>query len=73
MSLKGGCQGPGQQFIDAADGMFGDLGEHGAEVEFRVEPVELGRADGRVDVGGALATAVGAGKQEVLPLMPRFA
>ena len=32
---------PGQQFLDAADGVIGDLGQDGAEIEFRVESVEF--------------------------------
>ena len=35
-------QVPGQQFGDAADGVVGDLGQHRAQVEFRIEAVELG-------------------------------
>lgn len=36
---------PGQQLDDSADGVVGDLGQHRAQVEFRIEVVELGRAD----------------------------
>ena len=57
--LRGGLervgQVPGQQLANAVDGVIGDLAEHGAQVEFRIEAVELGRADQRVDGGGALA------------------
>jgi len=35
---------PGQQFLDTADGMVGDLGEHGAEIELRIEAVQLCRS-----------------------------
>jgi len=58
---------PGQEFLDAADGMVGDLRQHGAEVELRIETVELGRADEAVERGGAIATGVGAGEQIVFP------
>ena len=35
-------QVPGQQLGDAADGVVSDLGQHRAQVEFRIEAVELG-------------------------------
>jgi len=47
--------------------MIGDLGEHKAQPGFGVNTVKLSRADQRVDGGGALATAVGTGKQVVAP------
>src|SRR5487761_282824 len=46
--------------------MIGDLRQHGAEVEFRIESVELGRADQGVHGSGALAATVRSGEQEVL-------
>ena len=36
------CEVPGEQVCDAVDWMCGDLGEHRAEVELRIEAVELG-------------------------------
>ena len=33
---------PWQQLADLADGVIGDLGEDVVEIEFRVEPIELG-------------------------------
>ena len=62
MDLEALFQVPWQQIGDAADGVLGDSGEHGAEIVFRVDAVELGRADERVDGSGALAACVGAGK-----------
>jgi hypothetical protein len=56
---------PGQQFADAADEMVGDAGEHDAEIEFRIEAVELGRADDRIESYRSLAARVGTGEQIV--------
>jgi hypothetical protein len=36
---------PGEQFAYARDGVVGDAGQHLAEIGFRIEAVELGRAD----------------------------
>ena len=33
---------PREQIVDAVDGVRGDLGEHRAEVELRIESAELG-------------------------------
>ncbi len=60
---------PGQELVDAADGMVGDLGEHGAEIELRIEAVQFCRSDQRVDSRGAFATRVGAGEKVILPFM----
>src|SRR5471030_1111437 len=59
------CAVPGQEVIDPVDGMLGDVGQHMAQPGFGGDAVELGRADQRVDRGGALAAAVGAGEQVV--------
>jgi hypothetical protein len=32
---------PGQQILDLADGMIGDLRQHGAQIEFRIESLSL--------------------------------
>ena len=45
--------------------MVGDLGQHGAEIEFRVEPVQLRRSDQAVDGGGTLASTIG--RQFIVP------
>jgi len=50
---------PGQQLVDAADGVIGDVGEHVTQIRLGVEPVELCGADERVEIGGALTPAVG--------------
>jgi len=56
---------PGQDVINPVDRMLGDLGQHMAQLGFGGDAVELGRANQRVDGGGALASAVGAGEQVV--------
>ena len=65
--MDGICQIPGEQFFDALDGMLGDPGQHQAEIEFRVEAVELGGTEQRVDRGSSLAAGVGAAEKVILP------
>jgi len=60
---------PGQQFVDAVDRVIGDAREHVAEVGFRIDAVQLGRADQAVDRGGAVAAGIGSSKQVVLAIM----
>src|ERR1700683_2033397 len=66
LGLEGRIDVPGQELVDAADGMVWDLRQDGAEIEFRVEAVQLRRSDQAVQGGGAFATAVRACKQVVL-------
>ena len=66
-------QVPGQQILYVADGMIGDQRKHGAEIEFRIEPVELGRADQGVHGSGAFAATVRSREEEVFPIMQIFA
>ena len=58
----GPCPGEGevpwQQIRDPADGVVGDAFEDVVEIEFRVEPVELCRAEQGVDGGGAFSARV---------------
>ena len=35
-------QVPGQKFVDAVDGVISDTFQHMAQIEFRIEAVELG-------------------------------
>lgn len=56
---------PRQEVVDPVDRMIGDIGQHMAQPGLGVDTVELGRADQRVDGGGAFAAAVGASKQVV--------
>ncbi len=52
--------------MDAVDRMFCDAGQDGTEIEFRIESVELGAADQRVDVGGPVAARIRAREQVIL-------
>ncbi len=54
---------PGKQLVDAAGGMFGDTGEDVSQPGLWIDVVQLGRDDEAVEDAGALAAAVGAGKQ----------
>jgi len=58
---------PGQQLFDAINGVVGDAGEDVAQVSFRVEADQLGRADQAVESGGTLTAGVGAGEEIILP------
>ena len=53
--------------------MAGDRGQTRAQIESRIEAVELGCSDERVERGSALATGVGPHEQVVLPVMQIFA
>ena len=57
---------PGQEFGDASGRVIGDAGEHVGEIVLRVETVELGALDQRVDRRGAAAAGIGAGEQIIL-------
>jgi len=48
----GGLPVPGQEFGNAPGRVVGDAGEHVGEVVLRVETVELGALDQRVDRRG---------------------
>jgi hypothetical protein len=47
--------------------VVGDAGEDIAQVSFRVEAVQLGRADQAVEGGGTLTSRIGAGEEIILP------
>ena len=47
VGVKRGCQVPGQEILDLADGMISDPCQHRSEIEFRIQSVELGRTDER--------------------------
>ena len=57
VGLQRGREVPGQELLYAADWVVGNLGQHGAEVEFRVEAVQFCRSDEAIDGGGPLAAA----------------
>src|ERR1700740_1119023 len=54
---------PGQEFGDAASWVVGDAGEPIGEIVLRVEAVELGAVDQRVEGRGAAAAGIGAGTE----------
>lgn len=66
LGLGGQGELPGQEIVDAVDGVIRDDVEDVAEVGFRVDAVEFGGTDEGVDRSGAVAAAVGAGKEIVL-------
>ena len=47
--------------------MISDAGEHVGDVVLRVESVELGVLDQRIDCGGAAAAGIGASEQIIFP------
>jgi hypothetical protein len=57
---------PGQEFGNARRQVVSNAGEHVGEVVLRIETVELGAFDQRIDRGGAAAAGIGAGKQVTL-------
>ena len=57
---------PGQQLVNALGGVIRQAGEHVGEPGLRVDIVELGGRDQRVDGSGAPAAFVGAGEGPVL-------
>ena len=57
---------PGKEFLDAIDGMIGDMGQYVAQIVVRINAVEPGGTDEQVHGRPALATAVGSHKQEVI-------
>jgi hypothetical protein len=54
---------PRQQFIDATDRVLGNTFENAPQVGFRIDVIEFGRADQRVNASGALAAGVGTSKR----------
>ena len=54
---------PGQEVGDLPGRVIGDAGEHIGEVVLRVEAVEFGALDQRVERGGAATTGIGAGER----------
>ena len=57
---------PGQQFGDLPGRVIGDAGEHVGKIVLRVEAVEFGAFDQRVERSGAAAAGIGAGEQVIL-------
>jgi hypothetical protein len=55
----------GRKLANAVDGVIGKMSQHMAQPGFGIGPVQLHRADQRVNRGGTFAIAVGACKQVV--------
>ena len=62
-----GGEVPGKQLIDPVDRVLGNAGQDLAKISFRVQTVEFGGADQRVDGGSAYAAGVGPTKKVILP------
>ena len=57
---------PGEEFLDLMDWMVCNTGEHVREVGFRIDTVQLCRADQGVHRGSAFAADIGSRKKIVL-------
>jgi hypothetical protein len=57
---------PGQQFLDAVDGMVGDTRQHLAQIGFGIDTVEFRRTNQAVDRRRPLPASIRSGKQVVL-------
>src|SRR3974390_3891171 len=57
---------PGEEFSEAASRVVGEAEEQVSEIVLRVEAVELGALDQRIERSGAAAAGIGAGKQIIL-------
>src|SRR5690606_7281822 len=57
---------PRQELGNTVDRMLGDAAEHVSKVRLRIDPVELGGTDERVDRCSPLATGIGSRKQVIL-------
>jgi len=62
----GGDDIPGQQLLNAANGMVGEAGEYVAQVALWIEAIQFRGTDQAVEDGGALSARLGAGKKVVL-------
>lgn len=49
---------PWQQISDPSDGVVSDAFEHSMDIELRIEAVELGASEQRVDRGGSFAARI---------------
>ena len=58
---------PGQQFVDAVDGMFGDARQNVVQVTLGIDSIQLGCADQTVEYRSTLAASVRSSEQVVLP------
>jgi len=67
-----GCHVPGQKFLNPAKREVGDASQNFAKPAFRVDAVQLRRAQQGVDGGRALTTSIGTTEKIVLPVMQIF-
>lgn len=58
---------PGQQFVNASGDVIRNVGQDVFQIGARGDAVDLARPKQTVHCGGPLASAVGAGEQEVFP------
>ena len=58
---------PGEEFVDAVDGMRGDAGEHVAQPGERVDAVQLAGLDQTIDGGGTLSAGIRTGEEPIFP------
>lgn len=61
------CDIPRQELVNPIDRMISDVREHMAQPGLRINAIELGGADQRIDCCGPFPTAVGAGKEIIAP------
>ena len=52
-------ESPGQKLMDASDGMIGYGFEDLAQIEFRIDAVQFGRAEQSVDRSRTFSTGIG--------------
>jgi len=62
-----GGEVPRQELFDTVDWMFGDRLQHRAQVEDRIEAVQLCCADEGVERCGSLATGISSHEEVILP------
>jgi hypothetical protein len=56
---------PGHELCYGVDGVVGDTGEDVSQVAFRVDAVEIGCAEKRIDGSGPFSAAIGTGEEIV--------
>ena len=62
-----GSDFPGQELFDAVDWMFGDGCQDRAQIKRRIDSVQLGSADKRIERCGPLPAGVGSHEEVILP------
>ena len=69
VSLERGGDVPGQEFFDAVDRMLGDRCQDRAQVEGRIESVQLGCSDKAIKRRGTLAAGISSHEEVILAFM----